>query len=73
MNFEEYKKKVGLRLKYFRTLRGLSKAQLAKKIKMEEKYISKIENGHQNISLETIYRFSTILNTDSAKFFIFED
>ncbi len=40
---------------------------------MEEKYISKIENGHQNISLETIYRFSTILNTDSAKFFIFED
>ena len=71
--FEEYKKKVGLRLKYFRTLRGLSQAQLAEKIKMEEKYISKIENGHQNISLETIYRFSTILNTDSAKFFTFED
>lgn len=73
MNFDEYKRKLGLRIKYFRTVRKMTQAQLADIIKMEEKYISKIENGHQNINLETLYKFSQALNVDTSKLFIFED
>ena len=36
----------------------LSQEELARKMKVEREYISRIESGRQNITLETLYRIA---------------
>lgn len=73
MDVKSYKKKLGLNIKHYRLLRGFTQASLGEKINLTETYISLIENGHKNISIETLYKFSQALNVDTSKLFIFED
>ena len=46
-------------LKEQRRLAGLTQEQLANKIGTKKSYISKIENGHADIQLSTLYRIFT--------------
>ena len=54
-------KKIGRLIQEIRKQRGLTQAQLAKMIGTQQSTINRIENGRQNLSLETIKRFSNAL------------
>lgn len=57
----EVTKKISANIKKFRIERGLTQAQLAELIEMEQVSISRIESGHYNISLKSLERFAKIL------------
>ena len=73
MEFIQFKKRIGLKIKYYRNLKDFTQAYLAEKVGCEENYISQIENGHKNISLKMIYRISAALNISASKIFDVED
>lgn len=73
MDFKQYKKRIGLKIKYYRNLRDLTQAVLAEIVECDETYISLIENGHKNISLKMIYKITNALGISAAKIFDIED
>lgn len=73
MNFNSYKKNFGLKVKHYRLLRNLTQAAFGEIVNLSENYISLIENGHKNVSLKTLYKFSQALEVDSSKFFTFDE
>jgi len=72
MEFEQFKKHVGLKIKYYRSLNDLTQVMLANKIGCDDNYLSLIENGHKNISLRKIYEISNALNISASKIFDIE-
>lgn len=50
-----------------RTIKRLTQAQLAELIDVHEKYIGKIENGKQNITLKTLNKLANALNIDICR------
>lgn len=73
MDFEQFRKRIGLKIKYYRSLRDYTQAYLGEMVKCDESYISQIENGHKNISLKMVYKISNALNISAAKFFDIEE
>ena len=69
MRLDKFKKRIGLKIKYYRNLRELTQEVLSEKINCSVNYLSLIENGRKNISLKMIYRISTALNVSAAKIF----
>lgn len=59
-------KLVGAKVRYYRTLSGLSQKELAKRVHLSESAISRIERGdyNQSISLATLVDISTGLKID---------
>ncbi|MBQ8459254.1 helix-turn-helix transcriptional regulator [bacterium] len=55
--------KLGKRIKLLRKSMGLTQEQLAEKIDIDYKYLSKIENGLHCPSYKTLLKISTILDT----------
>ncbi len=62
----------GSRLRKLRNDQGLSQKSLADQMGVSRTYISKIENGRQNPTLEKIYNISTCLNVSIHCLFQFE-
>ena len=58
---ERTKLMVSEQLVEIREKTGLTQAQLAKKMKVSQQLISRIESGSDNITLETLVKFLTIL------------
>ena len=73
MDFEQFKKRIGLKIKYYRNLRDLTQESLSEKISCTENYLSLIENGHKNISLKMVHKISKALNINAAKLFDVND
>lgn len=73
MEFNEFKRRIGLKIKYYRKLRNLTQAVLAELVACDENYISLIENGHKNVSLKMVYKISNALNISASKFFDIEE
>lgn len=48
--------RAAIELRKVRTKLGLSQADLAKKMDVKREFISRIESGRQNITLETLYK-----------------
>ena len=44
MDFEQFRKRIGLKIKYYRNLRDYTQAHLGEMVKCDETYISQIEN-----------------------------
>ena len=67
--------KLGLRIAYFRKLRGLTQEQLAEKINKNVSFIGAVEamNINRAISLDTLFDISDVLVVPAYKFFLFED
>lgn len=61
----------GKRLKEIRKSSGLSQAELASKIGVDEKYISRLETSTSTPSFAMIIKLSDTLNTDIESFFKF--
>ena len=73
MDFNQFRKRIGLKIKYYRGLRDFTQAYVAEMISCDESYVSLIENGHTNISLPMIYKISNALNISASKLFDIED
>lgn len=73
MSFEEFLKKLGLRIKFLRMSKGLNQADLASMMSSFENNLSNIETGKKNISAKTIYKIAQALEVEPSKLFDFKD
>ena len=68
---EEYMKvdyvKLGKKVRYYREKAGLSQIQLAELIDISRPYISQVENGVFNVSLEIIVSIASVLKVPIGK------
>lgn len=63
------KEKFGQKVKQLREEKGFSIEQLANISNVDRNYISDIEKGKRNVSIEIIEKITTGLETDLATFF----
>ena len=63
----QLKKRLGERLRTRRRERRVSQESLAFQANISPTYLSQIETGQRNPSLETLYRLSTSLDLDLAE------
>lgn len=59
----------GLHLQELRRERGWSQIGLAHHIGMDPTYLSGVENGHRNVSLDALYRIADGLEADIQDLF----
>ncbi len=64
-------KVIGLKIAYYRKLKGLTQEQLAEKIDKNLAFIGAVEapNVNRTISIDTLFDISEALNTPAYKFF----
>jgi transcriptional regulator with XRE-family HTH domain len=65
----DIKNKVGKRIKELRTLANLSQEALANKADVDRTYVTDVENGRRNISVEVLGRLIDALQTNFSDFF----
>lgn len=63
------KKLIGLRIKELRRSKGLSQERLAEKIGISSKYLSSIERGRENPTLDTFLKLASALNIELPEVF----
>jgi transcriptional regulator with XRE-family HTH domain len=63
------KEKFGQKVKLLREQKGISIEHLASISNVDRNYISDIERGKRNVSIEIIEKIITALDTDLASFF----
>lgn len=63
------KKIIGQKIKHLREKRGLSQQELADKLETDRQYISKIENGKINMSLDYLDKIIKALKCKPADFY----
>lgn len=69
----EVKKRFGLKVRQYRVLRNISQEELGDLTGLHRTYISSVERGLQNISLENIYVISVALDIKMSELLNFED
>ncbi len=65
----EVAKLLGKRIKELRKSLGITQIELAEKVDVDPKYVSRIETGISNPSLKTVEKISEIMNVDVARLF----
>ena len=64
MDNEEFLKKIGLKLKVIRSLRGLSQDDIVNKLDIDKSYYSKVERGLTNPTLLYMKNLAEVLDVD---------
>lgn len=64
MQYDELAKNFGIRIKYFRMLRGMTQEELSEKIEISTRYVSDIENGKVNVTLKTMNKIAKCLSIE---------
>ncbi|WP_437886956.1 helix-turn-helix domain-containing protein [Phytobacter sp. V91] len=70
---EDVKVLLGQRVRALRLEAGLSQESFADKCGLDRTYISGIERGTRNPTLEVLYILATALHTELASLFVFHD
>jgi transcriptional regulator with XRE-family HTH domain len=65
----DIKQKVGNRIRELRKTLELSQEALALKAEVDRTYVTDVENGRRNVSLEILERLIKALNVSIAEFF----
>lgn len=65
----EIKKKFGTNLRDLRKSANISQEELALRLNADQAYLSRIEAGQMNVTLETIEEISKALNVSTKEFF----
>lgn len=63
------KRLIGSRIKQLRRAKGLSQEELSEKIGMSSKYLSSIERGNENPTLDTFIKLAQSLGVDIFELF----
>ena len=65
---------IGLKLAYYRKLNGLTQEQLAEKINLSSRYVSKVETPSivQPVSLKTLFAIADLFKIPAHKLLDFE-
>ena len=69
----DIKQKVGQRIRELRKTLELSQEGLAYKAEVDRTYVTDVENGRRNLSLEILERLIKALNVSFAEFFNSKD
>lgn len=69
ITFMDIKLKVGQRIKVLRKEIGLSQEALALKAEVDRTYVTDVENGRRNVSVEILERLIKALDVSIADFF----
>lgn len=72
---EQKYRQIGLKISYYRKLRGLTQEQLAEKIDKAPAFIGHVEapNVSKAVSLDTLFDIADVLDVPAHKFLLFED
>lgn len=67
-------RQIGLKIAYYRKLRGLTQEQLAEKVDRSPAFIGHLEapNIEKGISLDTLFDIAAVLNVEPRRFLTFE-
>ena len=65
----DIKKKFGLNVKELRKAANISQEELALRLDADQAYVSRIESGQMNVTLETIEEISKALTEEPKKLF----
>lgn len=70
---EKYRQ-IGLKIAYYRKLRGLTQEELAEQIDLTPAYIGHLEapNVAKALSLDTLFGIAEVLDIDPYKFLMFD-
>jgi len=60
---------IGTRIKQLRKSRGLSQEELSEKVEMSSKYLSSIERGKENPTLDTFMKLAQALHVEVFELF----
>ena len=73
--YESEYRQLGLRIAYYRKLRGLAQEQLAEQIDRTPAFIGHVEapNIKKAVSLDTLFQIATVLDVPVYKFLQFDD
>lgn len=68
-------KEIGLKIAYYRKLKGYSQLELAEMVDISRTHLSNIEapNIHTSVSLELLFKLSDVLDVNIKNFFEFTD
>lgn len=66
---------IGLKIAYYRKLRGLTQEQLAERVKRTPAFIGHVEapNVNKAVSLDTLFDIAVVLDVPAYKFLVFDD
>lgn len=73
--YTEQYRQIGLKIAYYRKLRGLTQEELAEQVGLTPAYIGYLEvpNISKALSLDTLFDIAAALDIAPQKFLIFED
>lgn len=73
--YEKQYLQIGLKIAYYRKLRGLTQEQLAEKVERTPAFIGHVEapNIRKAVSLDTLFDIAEALNVPAYKFLVFDE
>ena len=73
--FQNEYKQLGLRIAYYRKLKGFTQESLAEKIDRSAAFIGHVEapNVKKSVSLGTLFAIAKVLDVPVYKFFLFDE
>ena len=68
-------RQIGLKIAYYRKLRGMTQEQLAEKLELSPAFIGHVEapNINKAISLDTLFGIAEVLDVPAYKFLLFDE
>ena len=73
--YKEQYRQIGLKIAYYRKLRGLTQEELAEQVGVTPAFIGRLEapNISKALSLDTLFDIAAVLEVPPHKFLCFED
>ena len=74
-SYQSEYRQLGLKIAYYRKLRGLTQEELAERIERTPAFIGHVEapNINKAVSLDTLFAIAEVLEIPAYKFLIFEE
>ncbi len=73
--YAEQYRQIGLKIAYYRKLRGLTQEDLAEQVNLTPAFIGHLEapNINKALSLDALFDIATVLDVPAYKFLMFEE
>ena len=73
--YAEQYRQIGLKIAYYRKLRGLTQEDLAEQVELTPAFIGHLEapNINKALSLDALFDIASVLDVPAYKFFLFDE